>query len=92
MNYLTKELKMHPTHNVGTFLWLLKWFSDAQHLYPNISKEKFVGCLFSDTRKNQIIWNYDLKLFEDEIYNTNKARYRFLHTYTEAKGAFILYE
>ena len=26
-NYLTEYLRMDPTHNVGTFLCLLEWFS-----------------------------------------------------------------
>ena len=43
MKYLTKDFKMDPTHNVRTFLHLLKWFSEAQILYLTISNDKEVG-------------------------------------------------
>ena len=37
IDYLTKDLKMDPTHNVGTFIRLLEWFSETQIFYPTIS-------------------------------------------------------
>ena len=48
--------------------------------------------MFSDSCKKQILWNYDFDLFEDEIHNMNKTRYRNFHTYTEDKNKFILSE
>ena len=83
---------MDPTHNVGKFLRLLKWFSESQLLYPTISNKKEVDCLFYDYSKNHILRNYDFELSEDEIHNMNKNRYRNFHTYTEAKSASILSE
>ena len=83
---------MDTTHNVRTFLCPIEWFSEVQLLYPEISNDKEVGCLFCDYRKNQIIWNYAFEMFEDEIHNTNKTRYSNFHTYTEAKSALILDE
>ena len=81
---------MDPTHNVGTFLRLIEWFSESQLLYPTISNYKEVGRLFSDSRKKHIPWNYAFKLFMDEIHNMNKTRYSYFFTYTEAKSVFIL--
>ena len=40
----------------------------------------------------QILQNYYLDLFEDEIHNMNKTKYSDFHTYTKAKSAFILAE
>ena len=48
--------------------------------------------MFSDSCKNQILWNYAFDLFEDEIHDMNKTRYSNFHTYTEAKNKFILAE
>ena len=83
---------MDPTHNVRKFLRLLELFSEAQLLYPTISNDKEVGCLFSDSCNNHILWNYSLELFKYDIHNTNKTCYIDFHTYTEAKNAFILAE
>ena len=83
---------MGPTHNVGTFLHLLKRFSEAQLLYPKISNDKVVGHLFSDSCKKQILWKYDFDLFEDEIYTMNKNRYIDFQTFAETINAFILHE
>ena len=83
---------MDTTHNAGTFLRLLEWFSESQLLYPNISNNKEVGCLLSDKYKKHDLWYYLFNLFEDEIHNMNKTCYRNFHTYTEFKGAFILSE
>ena len=83
---------MYPTHNVGKFLCLIKWFSEAQILYPTIYNDKEVGYLFSDYRNKQILWNCDFELLEDEICNMNKNRYSEFHTYTEDKSAFVLAE
>ena len=83
---------MDTTHYVGTFLFLLEWFSEAQILYPKISNDKGVGCLLSDSRKKQILWNYAFNIFEDEIHNMNKNQYGDFYTCTEAKSAFILAE
>ena len=66
MKYLTKDFKMDPTHNVRTFLHLLKWFSEAQILYLTISNDKEVGWLFSDYRKKHILWDYAFNMIEDE--------------------------
>ena len=63
---------MDPTHNIGKFLRLLEWFSEAHLLYPTIIKNKEVGCLLYDSFKNQILWNYDFDLFVYEIQNMNK--------------------
>ena len=60
--------------------------------YPKISNNREVGCLLSDSWKNQIISNYDLDIFEDEIHNMNKTWYSNFHKYTEVKSAFILTE
>ena len=92
IDYLTEDFKMDPTHNVGTFLRLLEWFSAAQLLYPKTSNDKEVGCLFSDSRKKQILRNYAFKLSEDEIHNTNKTWYSDFHRYTEANSVSILSE
>ena len=81
---------MDPTHNVGTFLWLLEWFSEAQLLYLMISNNKEVVWFSSDTCKKQIICNYTFELFEDEIHNVNQTRFSDFHTYAEAKIYFIL--
>ena len=54
-DYLTEDLKMDLTHNFGTFLHLLEWFSEAQLLYLAIINDKEVGCLFSDYPKKQIL-------------------------------------
>ena len=83
---------MDPTHNVGKFLRLLEWFSEAQLLYPKIRNYKEVGCLLSNCRKKQILWNYAFDLFKGEIHNMNKTRCGYFHTYTEAKSVFILAE
>ena len=32
IDYLTEDLKIDPTHNVGNFLRLLRWFSEAKLL------------------------------------------------------------
>ena len=83
---------MDLTHNVGTFLRLLECFSAAQFLYLTISKDKRFGCLFSDSHKNKILWNYDFELLDDAIHDMNKTRYIDFHTYTEAISEFILAE
>ena len=83
---------MYPTHNVGTFLRLLEWFSEAQLLYPTIINNRESGCLLYDSWNKQILWNYSLELFQDEINNVNKNHYGDFHIYTEAKSAFILAE
>ena len=83
---------MDLTHNAGTFIRLLEWFSEAQLLYPKISNDKEVGCLLYDSRNKQILWNYYSKLFEGEIHNMNKTCYKNFHTYIEAKSEFILAE
>ena len=83
---------MYPTNIVGIFLCLLEWFSKAQLLQPTRINEKVVGCLFYDSSKNHILWNDAFKLFEDVIYNKNKTQYRYFHTHTETKSAFILNE
>ena len=72
IEHLTEDFKMDPTHNVGTFLRLLKWFSEAQILYPTIGNDKEVGYLFFGSCKNHILWNYDFKPFEEDINNMNK--------------------
>ena len=72
INYLTKNLKMYPTHNVGTFFHLLKWFPEAQILYQTISNIKEFGYLLPNFQKKQILWNYSFKMFEDEIHNLNE--------------------
>ena len=46
--------------------------SEAQLLYPKISNEEEVGCLLSNSRKKQILWNYAFELFDDEIHNMKK--------------------
>ena len=92
IEYLAKDFKMDPTHNVGTFICLLWWFSEAQILYPNIINDKEVGCLFSDTHKKHILCNYTFYLFKYDIHNMNKIRYSNFRTYTEAKSACILAE
>ena len=43
-------------------------------------------------RKKKILWYYGFYLFEDKIHDMNKNHCSNLHTYTEAKGVFILYE
>ena len=58
---------MDMTHNVDKFFHILKWFSEAKLLYPNISKDKEVGFLFPDACKNQIIWNYAFGVFEEKF-------------------------
>ena len=63
---------MDPTQYVGTFSCLLKWFSEAQLLYPKISNNEEIRFLFYDSRKKNIIWNYDFELSEDEIHNMDK--------------------
>ena len=73
IDYINKDLKMDPAHNVGTFICLLEWFSEAKLLYPTISNYKEVGCLFSDSCRNQILCYYAFELFEDEIHNMNKT-------------------
>ena len=73
IDYLTKDIKMDLTHNVGTCLRIIEWFSEAQLLYLTVSNYKEVVCLFSDSCKKQILWNYDFCLFEDEIRNMNKT-------------------
>ena len=83
---------MDLTRNIGKFLRLLEWFSEAQLLYPTISNYKEVGCLFSNFRKKQILWNYAFDLFKVDIHNMNKTRYGYFHTYNEAKSALILGE
>ena len=83
---------MDPAHNVETFIFLLELFSEAQLLHPKISNYKEVGCLFSDMRNKQIIWNQDIKLFENDIHSVNKTSYTDLNTYTEVKSTFILEE
>ena len=83
---------MGMTHNVGTFLSLIKWFSEAQLIYPNISNNREVGLFLSGIRKEQILWNYSSGVFEDEVHNINKTCYRYFHTYTEDKGAFVVAE
>ena len=80
IDYLTKYFKMYPTHNVGKFPRLLKWFSEAQLLHPKISNDKKVGCLLSYSLKKKILWNHSFGMFEDEINNINKTRYSYLHT------------
>ena len=55
IKYLTEDLRMDPTHNVGTFLCLLEWFSEVQLLYPTISSYKYIICLLYDSQKKQII-------------------------------------
>ena len=40
INHLTEDLKRDLTHNVRRFHRLLKWFSEAQILCPNISNDK----------------------------------------------------
>ena len=92
IEYLTEDLKIYPTHNVRTFLCLLEWFSEAQLLYPKISNDKEVKCLFYDYHKKQILWNYAFKLFKDEIHNMYKILYINFHIYTEAKNVSILAE
>jgi hypothetical protein len=92
IDYLTEDLKMDSTHKVSTFLRLLEWFSEAQLLYPKISNDKEVGCLFSESRKKQILWNYAFENFKDEINNMNKTRYSDFNDYAEAKEAFLLAE
>ena len=37
IDYLIEDLKINTTHNVGTFLSLLEWFSEARPLYPTSS-------------------------------------------------------
>ena len=81
---------MDPIHNVGTFIFLLGWFSGAQLLYPKISNKKEVCCLLSNYHKKHILRNYAFELFEGEINNMNKTQYNNFHTYTEAKSVFIL--
>ena len=81
---------MDLTRNVGNFLCLLEWFSEAQLLYPTSSNDKEVGCLLSDSCKTQILCNYAFEVFEDEIHNKNKNRYSNFHRYTEAKSLFVL--
>ena len=83
---------MDPTHNVRTFLCLIKRFSEAQHLHLEIRNDKGVGCLFYDSCKKQILWKYAFELFEDLIHNSNKTHYRDIHTYTEPKSVLTLSE
>ena len=83
---------MDLTDNVGTFLRLLEWFSEAQLLYPTIINDKEVGCLFSGSLKNQILCSYGFEMLEDEIHNMNKTQYSDFHTYTKAKSVSILDE
>ena len=80
INYMIEDLGMDPTHNIGTFLHLLKYFLGVQLLYPNIREKEKVGCLFSDISKKQILWNYTLDVFEDGIYNIYKNCYINIHT------------
>ena len=48
--------------------------------------------MLSDSRKNQILCNYDFELFNNDIHNMNKTHYSDLTMYTEAKSVFILAE
>ena len=73
IDYLNEDLKMNPTYNVRKFLCLLKCFSETQLLYLKISNDKEFGCLFSNSSKKQILWNYAFKLLKDEIYNMSKT-------------------
>ena len=63
---------MDPTNNVRIFLRLIECFSEAQILYPTISNNREVGCLFSDSFTKEVLWNYASELFKDEINNMNK--------------------
>ena len=83
---------MDTTHNAGTFLRLLEWFSEAQLLSPNTRNNNEVVCLLYDSHKKHILWNYAFDLFKGDIHNMNITLYGYFHTYTEAKSAFILGE
>ena len=67
-------------------------FLEAQLLYPEISNNKEVCWLLSDTLKNKIICSYDFELYKNEIHNMNKTHYSDLYMYTEAKSVSILDE
>ena len=73
IDYLSKDFRIDPTHNFGSFLRLLGLFSEAQLFYLTTRNYKEVGFLFSDSCKNQIMLNYCLKLSEDKIHNMNKT-------------------
>ena len=70
---------MYPTHIIGTLIDLLGCFSEAQLIHPIISNDKEVGYLLYDYINNKVLWNYDFKMYEDEIHNTNKTRYSQVH-------------
>ena len=55
IHYLTEDFKMDLAHNVGKFLQLLEYFSEAHLLYPMISDNKEAVCSFSDSHKKQIL-------------------------------------
>ena len=63
-NYITKVLKMDLTHNVGTFIHRIKWFSEVQLLYPKTSNDKTFGYLFSDTLKKKILCDCYFDIFK----------------------------
>ena len=64
INYITKVLKMDLTHNVDTFLHLIRWFLEAQLAYPKIVNDKTFGYLFSDMLKKKILWDFAFDLFK----------------------------